>query len=306
MWQLIEQDKTTGKFLFECDCGIRQLFTKKKRYKSIECHQCRFNRKTELLKKQFLGKKINSWTVTEYIGKGKNGVRRWKCICECGSKLEVNINCISKNEITKCRSCFIKERYETSGQDQIHQTWWSCFLDRVHKSKMRVYFTKEEAYNLYLKQNKKCALSGLPLYFKNFNKESDDRLRSYNASIDRKNSSKEYTLDNIQFIDKRINIMKNNQNENIFKELCSRIAKHSPIKYDEDKMPPDIREERNPRKGRISIKKYKLTDPEGNVHFTTHGLAQFCREHNLCSDRLSALASGREKYYRGWQAEKIK
>jgi hypothetical protein len=80
-------------------------------------------------------------------------------------------------------------------------------------------------WNLYLQQNKKCALSGLPIEFAIANKKSSETT----ASLDRINSTKGYVEGNIQWVHKNINIMKNVYEQNYFIFLCKLIAENNNI-----------------------------------------------------------------------------
>ena len=58
-----------------------------------------------------------------------------------------------------------------------------------------------------------CALSGLPISIK------------VDASIDRIDSQKGYTRDNIQWVHNDVNLMKNGFDQTYFIEMCRRIAR---------------------------------------------------------------------------------
>ena len=79
--------------------------------------------------------------------------------------------------------------------------------------------TKEYIWDLFIKQNRKCALSGIELTFPLKNND-----KSYNASLDRIDSSLGYIEGNVQWVDKTINIMKNKFNQTYFIELCKKVA----------------------------------------------------------------------------------
>ena len=74
----------------------------------------------------------------------------------------------------------------------------------------------EEAWNLFLKQNRKCALSGEELFIE------DNRT----ASLDRIDSKEGYVLHNIQWIHKTLNIMKQSFSQQVFVEFCQKVANH--------------------------------------------------------------------------------
>lgn len=53
------------------------------------------------------------------------------------------------------------------------------------------------------------------------------------------------------------------------------------------------------KRGDDCSKLWTVTDPNGNKQ-DIKNLAKFCREHNLDSGNMSAVAKGRYKQYRGW------
>jgi hypothetical protein len=89
------------------------------------------------------------------------------------------------------------------------------------KRNLEFVLTKEELWQLFLKQNKKCALSGVELTFNSRNNKRDGT-----ASLDRIDSSKGYTLDNIQWVHKIVNIMKQDLEEKDFFLWCKTIIEN--------------------------------------------------------------------------------
>jgi hypothetical protein len=86
-----------------------------------------------------------------------------------------------------------------------------------------VSLTIDDIWNLYIKQNKKCELTGWDIEF--------SRKRRLNtASVDRIDSSKGYTKDNIQIVHKRVNKLKMDFSQDCLIRMCKSIArnKHQP------------------------------------------------------------------------------
>jgi group I intron endonuclease len=54
------------------------------------------------------------------------------------------------------------------------------------------------------------------------------------------------------------------------------------------------------KKGEDCSKNWIITDPNGIVYHIKN-MAKFCREHNLDSGNMSAVAKGRYKQYKGWK-----
>ena len=86
----------------------------------------------------------------------------------------------------------------------------------------------EDIYEMWVKQDKKCKLSGLDINFKNINtKKTRHRFDLVcTASLDRIDSKKGYTLDNIQLVHKDINMMKKEYNQKYFIEMCKLVTDH--------------------------------------------------------------------------------
>jgi hypothetical protein len=68
------------------------------------------------------------------------------------------------------------------------------------------------------RQGGRCALTGEQL--------SVTMREDRNASLDRINSGGPYSRDNIQWVSKEINIMKNSLPETKFVELCAKVIAH--------------------------------------------------------------------------------
>lgn len=60
----------------------------------------------------------------------------------------------------------------------------------------------------------------------------------------------------------------------------------------------------NTSTGKINIKKYILTSPEGVEYTTENGLSDFCRKHGLIVTLMSKVAQGKRKHHKGWKAKR--
>lgn len=58
-------------------------------------------------------------------------------------------------------------------------------------------------------------------------------------------------------------------------------------------------------RGKINIKQYELTDPDGNTYITTEGLTKFCEDHNLSVGNLSNVISGKRSHHKGWTIKRM-
>jgi hypothetical protein len=80
--------------------------------------------------------------------------------------------------------------------------------------------TIQDIWEMYLIQDGKCALSGLPIYW------SETGLTA-TASIDRIDNSEGYLRGNVQLLHKDINMMKHAFDQDYFVELCKKVAKNA-------------------------------------------------------------------------------
>lgn len=148
------------------------------------------------------------------------------CPC-CGKEIEYKSKYRYREASTlntDCRSCVrirlnktqskIKENNPAwKGYKGVGYNWFSKYFERNGKKRTGT-ITIQDAYCKLEEQNFKCALSGIPLEWS----------EQSGMSIDRINSSKEYTLDNIQLVHKDVNIMKNAFDQTYFIEVCKLIA----------------------------------------------------------------------------------
>lgn len=87
--------------------------------------------------------------------------------------------------------------------------------------------TIEYAWDLYLSQNGRCALSGLPIYFDvpgNTKIVGNKQLNEGTASLDRINSELGYVVGNVQWVHKDINKIKLDFSSDDFKLICEAVT----------------------------------------------------------------------------------
>lgn len=106
----------------------------------------------------------------------------------------------------------IKHGHRWNGFGEISGEYWCRVKESARKRDIKFNISIEYIWALYLNQGGICALSGLPIDFK-----------TKSASLDRIDSSKEYSENNIQWLHKDVNNMKNDFNQDYFISLCQLI-----------------------------------------------------------------------------------
>lgn len=181
--------------------------------------------------KDLVGYTTGMLTVLSEAGRNRNGNRVWLCKCECGKNKTYSSSHLTRKESpVKSCGCLIKRSGSDSpywkGHGEISKSWWNNHVVRSaegsNSSKstrrpLELTLTIEQAWELFLEQDRKCALSGIPL--------AVSPTAIYNtASVDRIDSGKGYTLDNVQWVHKDVNKMKNVYSQKYFIDMCKKIA----------------------------------------------------------------------------------
>lgn len=235
-WLVVKEAPKTGRlkrWVCRCSCGFETTFTTsylntKKATCCIECREKNKKKSEDEIVKKYLNKNIGDYTVVKYLGKNKYSSRMWLCRCKCGKEREFNTSYLTGNSLrtaTQCKDCY-NEDFELSNRVEtyIPNRFWYRFLDHSKRRNKKVKVTKRYLYKLYEGQNKKCSLTGQDLYFTklrtNFN-------RYTNASLDRIDNSIGYVKGNLQWVHKKVNMMKQQYSQDEFIEICKLIAKNN-------------------------------------------------------------------------------
>jgi len=102
---------------------------------------------------------------------------------------------------------------------------WNAICGNSKRRARNIEFnlTIEQAWNLFLSQEGKCALSGLDLHLCTYG----DDFKNQTASLDRIDSNGGYTIDNVQWVHKDVNCMKFDLKEDYFIKMCRIIAENT-------------------------------------------------------------------------------
>ena len=163
-----------------------------------------------------VGDRYGHWTVEgEAPLPHKKGGASWCCRCSCGVVKNVPSRRLRTGESQSC-GCSVPKaelKKQWSGAGTISGTYWGSILINARKRKLPVDLTIEEAWTLLENQHHTCALSGLALV-------------TGTASLDRIDSTKGYTLGNVQWVHKLINRMKMDMTDSEFVRLCGAVVAH--------------------------------------------------------------------------------
>jgi hypothetical protein len=165
-------------------------------------------------------------TILDNMRFGKNLVlrkdpdngKRCICRCDCGFERSVLKQSLLRGESTCCRSCQFKKQVI---KNRLPLTLFWRIKHNAKERNLEFELTTEELYQLFVDQNELCKLSGLPISL------LFDTDRKFTASLDRIDSSKGYTKDNVQWLHKDINFMKQAYSQERFISLCKLVANNN-------------------------------------------------------------------------------
>ena len=120
---------------------------------------------------------------------------------------------------TVCISC-ARRVYKYPKYEEIPVYWVELKKENARIRKWEWNLTVEYIWDIYVAQNKVCALSGVEIGFPIFGRKST-------ASIDRIDPEIGYIPGNVQLVHKDVNRMKSFFKEDYFIEMCKKIAKRN-------------------------------------------------------------------------------
>jgi len=150
----------------------------------------------------------------------------WNCKCECGIEKIIPTSSLIYN-LTKSCGCLRRKRLY-KGYKNLSGCYWSRVIRGAKSRNLTVEITIKDAWNLFKKQKQKCALTGLDI---NLVKDLTKNRIHNTASLDRIDSNKGYVKNNIRWVHKDVNMLKNNYSDEDFIKICILVVKyHNDIK----------------------------------------------------------------------------
>lgn len=164
------------------------------------------------------GKTFGELKVTQRNGM-KGHYSCWDCLCKCGIKCNYSSEQLRKG-IKKCCGCkFFGHNW--TGYMELSGSYITEIKNKAKRKNLKFELNKKYLWNLFIKQNKLCVYSRLPI---NFARDCKRNWKNQTASLDRINSEKGYIKGNVQWVHKDINFIKYNLSEQEFIKICHKIS----------------------------------------------------------------------------------
>lgn len=180
-------------------------------------------------RQNMVGRVFGKLTVTQFDTskrKTKRHAKCLECICSCGNTTHVTARNLTTGNTTSC-GCSQYKRGPNSpywkGHGQISGAYWYRIQKNAEARGHKLTVTIQEAWELYLRQNRVCALTGWPIDIPS--NPHDEQT----ASLDRIDSTQEYIPSNIQWVHKDINTSKWDYPQDYYIKMCHAVANTNPL-----------------------------------------------------------------------------
>ena len=175
---------------------------------------------------------IEGTTIGYYIVKQVIG-NKALVQCQCGNERLLDLWYAAKSG-RKCSICGNKQMGPDNGFFKGYKGLYGNWIRKLNRRNEQLgfqpcNFDMQYLWELYVQQNKKCALTGLDIEMKVLDKTAYDGYRRI-ASLDRIDSNYGYMKGNIQWVHKDVNLMKNKFDQMYFLEMCKLITTYNEIK----------------------------------------------------------------------------
>ena len=203
-----KSNKDNGKFqnrasYVKCpECSfVRNVTPKKHKDPSWDrvCNKCSCIKN---FKEKFpIGYKFENWTVKDHEFKRAGNYMMVNVSCSCGLETAVSAWTLENNKTKSCVKCSYVKKFKGCGEVSV--TYFKQLKNAAKRRKHKFDITIEYIWELFLKQNRQCAISGRLLKLTNSN-----HFKTQTASLDRIDSNKGYLVGNLQWVDKEVNKLK--------------------------------------------------------------------------------------------------
>lgn len=151
------------------------------------------------------------------------------CQCSCSNTIQVRSPSLLKN---KTNNCGCKVRGLWKGHGDLSKSYFSHVRHGAKTRELDFEITMETLWKMFEQQEAKCALTGLPIKL--------GRHHEMTGSLDRIDSARGYSVDNVQWVHKDVNKMKMDLDEPRFIELCTLIASRNSLATSDPSGPAQV------------------------------------------------------------------
>ncbi|MFA5135249.1 MAG: hypothetical protein WC505_05725 [Patescibacteria group bacterium] len=177
------------------------------------------------IRNKYIGKRVGKLTIVEVM---VTEDYHFVCECACGEMCTKSYGSIIQSTRSSTLSCGCSMYQRQAGADsylwkgcgEISARAWRGYTTNAKTRNIQVDLSLQEAWDIFVIQNRICPLSGEKLQFS----DRTNHGTEITASLDRKNSALGYTKENSWWVHKKVNEMKWDLELDYFLYLCRLVA----------------------------------------------------------------------------------
>lgn len=153
--------------------------------------------------------------------------------CDCGKQEIKRKDWVKSGRTTSCKSCSCKRTavnypppITRKGFGELSGTHFLSIKNGAERRKIGFELTPEFLWNLYISQQGLCALTGIQIHLSRALKGSNPHWGFITASLDRIDNTKGYTEENVWWVHKEVNRLKNNYSVDELLYWSNLLVKH--------------------------------------------------------------------------------
>lgn len=155
-------------------------------------------------------------------------VTRCLAVCDCGNRKSFAAYAIINGNTRTCGCGRTGRGWDSKawrGHGEISASLWARIILGAEEREIPHSISIADGWSLFLRQDRRCALTGIELFF---GKWSRTWKQQTSASLDRIDSQRGYVLGNVQWVHKSVNRMKMDMDQSEFICFCKAVSEHNP------------------------------------------------------------------------------
>jgi hypothetical protein len=152
----------------------------------------------------------------------------WQCVC--GGTGSSTSSRVERDKLISCKGCWattyhVGEKHPSwGGYKKISGTVFAKLKTYAARRSLPFELTIEDVYEMFVKQNGRCILTGVEIKFPANCRDSGT------ASLDRIDSRLGYTKSNVQWVHRVVNFMKQTLSNEALVDWCRLVVAHADLK----------------------------------------------------------------------------
>jgi hypothetical protein len=200
--------------------------------------------KNKTRKKEIINQRFGKLVAVKQLKEKERGSYIYSFKCDCGKTKAYSVTSVlrAKNPVSSCGECVSRSGTDSKnwkGEKFISKSFFGSIKASAFKRLIEFDLTIEYLDELWISQNKICALSGTELFLNYKPSKSKENL-PHTASLDRIDSTKHYCKDNVRWVHKDLNRMKWNISDKDFIKYCGLVIEHNKKPSIEDRTVNDV------------------------------------------------------------------